>query len=118
MKLLALNIPDAQGNPIQINGVGGMPQGGFSVVNGTVPNTINLGLNLLLLAALFISLLYLIWGGINWLMSEGDKQRINQARQKLAYAILGLAVVFMSFLIVNVFFWFFLGKSNPLIYGF
>ena len=115
MKILALNIPDAQGNPIQINGIGGMPQGGIGT---TVPNAIKLGLNLLILAALFLSLLYLVWGGINWLMSEGDKQKVNQARQKLVYAILGLAVVFLSFLMVNVFYWFFLGDTNPLIYGF
>lgn len=58
IKLLALTIPDAQGTPIQINGVGGMPQGGPN----TLANTVHLGLDLLLLAALFLSLLYLIWG--------------------------------------------------------
>ena len=115
MKIFALQIPDAAGTPIPINGVGGMPEGGIGT---TVPNIVKLGLNLLILAALFLSLLYLVWGGINWLMSEGEKQRINQARQKIVYSILGLAVVFMSFLMINVFYWFFLGDKSPLIYGF
>jgi TRAP-type C4-dicarboxylate transport system permease small subunit len=115
MKFLALQIPAANGNPIQINGVGGMPEGGPN----SLASIVGLGLNLLLLAALFLSLFYLIWGGFNWLMSEGEKQRISQAREKVVYAIIGLAVVFMSFLIINAFYWFFLGnKANPLIYGY
>jgi hypothetical protein len=113
MKLLSLQIPDASGNPVNINGVGGMPQGGPD----TVANIVKLGLNLLILAAVILSLFYLVWGGVNWLMSEGDKQRVNQARQKIVFAILGLAVVFVSFLLINVFYWFFLGKgAHPLIY--
>lgn len=114
MKVIALEIPDAQGNPIQINNLG-IPQGGPNSVAAIV----RLSLDLLVLGALFICLFYLVWGGINWLMSEGEKQRINQARQKIVYAILGLAVVFVSFLIINAFYWFILGdKVNPFIYGY
>lgn len=71
------------------------------------------GVNLLILAAVILCLLYLIWGGINWMMSEGDKQKINQAREKLVSALIGLAIVFMSYLIINGFYTFFLGSKNP-----
>ena|ERR1035437_4698955 len=114
MKLLALQIPDAQGTPIQINAVGGMPSGGTDAL----ANIVGTGLTLLMLTAVILCLLYFIWGGINWMMSEGDKQRINQARQKLVFSIIGLGIVFFSFLMINVFYWFFLGgKANPLIYN-
>jgi TRAP-type C4-dicarboxylate transport system permease small subunit len=108
MKLLALIIPGADGAPIQINGAGGMPQGGAS---DAFPNALRVGLDLLVLTGVILCLLYFIWGGINWMMSEGDKQRINQARQKLVYSIIGLGVVFMSFLMINTFYWFFLGRN-------
>ena len=51
------------------------------------------------------------------MMSEGDKQRISNARQKVVYSIIGLAIVFMAFLMINVFYRFFLGdKVNPFIF--
>jgi hypothetical protein len=115
MKTLALSIPDAQGNPIQIQGGRNMPE---LRGNASLENFVGTGFNLLILAAVVLCLLYFIWGGINWLMSEGDKQKIASARQKLIYSILGLAIVFMAFLMINVFYWFFLGKTvNPLHYG-
>jgi len=113
MKLLALQIPDANGNPINIQGAVGMPQGG----TGSLANIVGTGLNLLILAAVILCLLFLIWGGFSWLMSEGDKQKIGQARQKIVFAIIGLLVVFMAFFIINVFYRFFLGSgANPLTY--
>jgi TRAP-type C4-dicarboxylate transport system permease small subunit len=111
MKLLALQIPDANGNPINIQGAGGMPQGGVN----ELPNAINGVFNLLLLAAVLLSLMFLIWGGINWMMSEGDKQKISQARQKIVYSILGLIIAFAAFLIINTVYAFFFG--NKLIFS-
>jgi TRAP-type C4-dicarboxylate transport system permease small subunit len=64
------------------------------------------------LAAVILSLFFLVWGGFNWLMSEGDKQRLGNARQKVVYAILGLIVAFFSFLIVNTIYAFLLGNNS------
>ena len=55
-------------------------------------------LMLVVLAALF----YLVWGGIDWIMSGGDKEGISKARAKLTYAIIGIAVAFLSFMIISV----------------
>jgi len=110
MKLIALTIPDTGGGPVDISGVGGMPTGGVDAL----PNIIHVGLDLLIVAAIILSLIYLVWGGFNWLMSEGEKQRINQARQKVVYAILGLIVVFLSFFIINLIFGFFFGANTTL----
>jgi len=38
-------------------------------------------------------LMYLIWGAIDWLMSQGDKQKLENAKNKITHAILGLAIL-------------------------
>ena len=44
-------------------------------------------------------------------MSEGDKQRVSSARQKVVWAIIGLLVVFFAFLIINAIYNFLLGLA-------
>src|SRR5438552_17405424 len=55
----------------------------------------------LLIVAILLSLIYVIWGAIDYIMSEGDKQRIQQARQKFIFAIIGLIIVLLSFFIIG-----------------
>jgi hypothetical protein len=108
IKLLAfLQIPDANGNPINIQGAGGMPQGGL----GTLANTFGLVYDLLFLTAIILSLAFLMWGGIDWMLSSGEKEKINRARGKIAFAIIGLLVVFAAFLIINAIFTLFFGNK-------
>jgi uncharacterized membrane protein YidH (DUF202 family) len=91
-KLLSLSIPNAEGTPVQI--VTGAP-------NVTWQAIVSLLLSLLIVGALLLSLAYLIWGGFDWIFSEGEKQRLEAARNKVWFAIIGLVIVFCSFLIVN-----------------
>lgn len=56
---------------------------------------------LMVLAAL-ISLGFLIYGGVKWIMSEGDKTAVETARQTIIGAVVGLVVVFLSYLIVSI----------------
>lgn len=63
---------------------------------------IGLVLSLLILAAILLSLLFLIWGGFDWITSEGDKQKLQSARHKIVFAIIGLVIVFLAFFVVNV----------------
>ena len=56
---------------------------------------------LMVLAAL-ISLFFLIYGGIKWITSEGDKTAVETARQTIIGAIIGLVVVFLSYLILSI----------------
>lgn len=49
-----------------------------------------------------IALLFLVWGGVKWLMSQGDKNEVEGARNHIINAIIGLIVIFFSYLIVNV----------------
>ena len=58
-------------------------------------------INILLVLAVILALIFLIWGGIRWIMSGGDKQKIEQARSAIIGAIVGLVLAFLSFLILN-----------------
>lgn len=109
MSQLSLVIPGAGGNPITINPPAKIPSGG---VGFTLDNIMGVGLSLLIISAILLSLLYLIWGGISWITSEGDKQKLAQARQKIVFAIIGLIVVFLAFSIINAISGFFLGFSG------
>jgi len=71
-----------------------MPVGGAEILYKIV----GLGFDLLILAAIILSLFNLIWGGLNWIMSEGNKDRVGKARERIVYSILGLLVVFCRFL--------------------
>lgn len=47
---------------------------------------------LLILAAL-MAFLWLIMGGISWITSGGDKTKMEEARNKITHAIVGLVIV-------------------------
>jgi uncharacterized protein YacL len=55
---------------------------------------------ILVLAAL-IALFFLIWGGIRWIMSAGDKAKVDSARQTITAAIIGLIIAFLAFFILS-----------------
>jgi hypothetical protein len=113
MRLLSLTIQGTSGTTA-INGAGGMPEGGPDALSSIV----GVGFQTLIVAAIFLALLNLIWGGFNWIMSEGDKTRIGKARERIVYSIIGLLVVFLSFLVINVIYWFFFkGDISPYIFN-
>lgn len=59
-------------------------------------------ISLLLLIAIVIGLFFLVWGGFNWITSSGDKQKVQNARNRIIYSILGLIVAFVSYFIINI----------------
>jgi hypothetical protein len=77
-KILAadMTIPKPQG--VNITDVGKL----ISAIVGT----------LLILAAL-MAFLWLIMGGISWITSGGDKAKMEEARNKITHAIVGLIIV-------------------------
>lgn len=38
-------------------------------------------------------LLYLIWGGFNWLTAGGDKAQVESARNRITNALVGMAII-------------------------
>src|SRR3989338_10606446 len=50
----------------------------------------------------FLAVFMIIWSGIQWITSEGDKTKLQAAKTRLTYSIIGLLVIFLSFFIVNI----------------
>lgn len=101
-------IPSSGTQPtIQIKGPTEIPIGGLtrSGPEGTTTaqEIIRNGIIILIISAILLSLAFLIIGGIQWTMSGGEKSKIDAARRKIIYAIVGLIVVFLSFFIISIF---------------
>lgn len=54
--------------------------------------------SIMLLSGLLV-FLYLIWGGIEWITSGGDKGKTENARNKITAAIIGLVILAASYAI-------------------
>lgn len=52
-------------------------------------------------AGALIFLLYLIWGGVEWIMGGGNKERVENAKSKISNGLLGLAMLAGSYAIVK-----------------
>ena len=107
MKLLALTLPDINGSPNTLNLNKSIPMGGTDMLTNIVSTALNLAIVVAIISCLFM----LIWAGFDWIFSEGDKQKVAKARQRLVMAILGLVLVFMSFMIINIIYTFFFGAG-------
>lgn len=71
--------------------------GGFAKNLGSVISTL---LSFVMALAALIVFLYLIWGGIEWITSGGDKSKTENARNKITAAVLGLIVLAASYAIL------------------
>lgn len=94
MNYLALNLPGYN----NIGAPGNVPTGNFETFQKIIGNAIII----LLIVSVILTLIFLIWGGIQWTTSGGEKEGLQKARQKLTYAIIGFIVVLLSFLIISV----------------
>ena len=70
------------------------------------------GLQVLITAAIVLALIFLMWGGISWVISGGEKTKLQAARNTVIFAIVGLVTSLLSFAIVNLIGYFFLGGKN------
>lgn len=93
-KLLALEVPGGQYN---FEPIAGMPEGPRDI-----PNLITFGITSLFIIATLLCLFVLIWAGIQWITSGGDKAGIDKARKRITFAIVGLVVTFSAYLILSV----------------
>ncbi len=57
--------------------------------------------NVVMVVAALLVFAYMIWGGVEWITSGGDKGKAESARNKLTAAIIGLVIVAASYAIVN-----------------
>ncbi|GIK84476.1 MAG: hypothetical protein BroJett025_10980 [Patescibacteria group bacterium] len=62
---------------------------------------INKALNFVMVLGALLVFMYLIWGGIEWITSGGDKGKTESARNKITAAVLGLIVLAASWAILG-----------------
>ena len=65
-----------------------------SVVNNAIPVVFSI--------AGILLLLYLIWGGFDFLTSMGDPKKADSARGKITNALLGFLLIFAAYWIVQI----------------
>src|ERR1700722_5641681 len=65
----------------------------------------------LLIIAIIICLFFLVYGGIQYITSGGDKKKIAAARGRLFAAIIGLGISLLGFFIINTVLVFFTGNG-------
>lgn len=70
------------------------PVGGFAGILQFV-------INAFFFIAIVAALVYLLWGGLNWILSGGDKEKIESARSRIIAAIVGLVLVVLAYFILD-----------------
>ena len=58
-------------------------------------------LNIGLIIAAILALAYLIWGAIDWLMSEGDQEKLKNAKNKILHAMAGMGILAASYAMIQ-----------------
>ncbi len=67
----------------------------------TIQGILKGGIQLILLVALVLAFVFLVFGGIKWISSGGDKAGTEAAKGTLTAAIIGLIVVFLAWVLLN-----------------
>lgn len=84
------------------------PTGPFAgLVNITLPSIIPVVIQSILIIAALVALVFLIFGGIKWITSGGDKAATEAARNTITAALVGLMVVFAAWAIIRLVEYFF-----------
>jgi hypothetical protein len=56
----------------------------------------------LVVIAVVVALVYLLYGGIKWITSKGEKTEVEAARNHIMAAVMGLIVVFLAIFILTI----------------
>lgn len=57
---------------------------------------------LIYILAFIVLVLMLLWGGWDWMTSEGDKEKLDSAKKKLINAIIGIILFAVAFAFIQV----------------
>ncbi|MBI4008684.1 hypothetical protein HY357_00450 [Candidatus Roizmanbacteria bacterium] len=82
----------------QLFGTVAPPPGSPTDLGATIARLINL---FLIVAGLAI-LIYMLWGGFDWVTSGGEKEKVEKARNKITNAVIGIFIVIIALTLFNV----------------
>lgn len=58
-------------------------------------------LNIAFFIAVFLAFYFLVWGAYAYIFASGEKENLAKARARIRWALIGLMVVFMAYLIAT-----------------
>lgn len=70
--------------------------GGNNQASGIFGSVIGNIINFFVIFAGLAMLFYLLWGAFDWITSEGEKEKMEKARNKITFAIIGIIIVIVS----------------------
>lgn len=88
-----------------------IPHGNLSYLSTLLSNF----LTIFIIAGAVLMVIYIVWAGIQWITSGGDKQKLTTARGRLIFAIVGFIIILTAILVINAIGFFF--KVNLLRLG-
>ena len=98
MKYLSLTVPGPSG-PIDVLAPPGVP----TTASDRLVNFPQFAISILIVAAIVLAVLFIIYSGIQWIMSQGDPKAIEGARRRLTFSLVGLIIALGAFTIINIF---------------
>lgn len=101
-KAYAQDRPDCETSDITY-GDGGTVQSPVCIQSGQ--QLMSRSVSIILVIAVFITFAMLLYGGLKYTIAQGDQMKLAQAKGTITYAIIGLAVSFLS-----LFAWFIIGQ--------
>lgn len=58
-------------------------------------------LDIVFFIAIFLAFYWLVWGAFQYIMARGNKEELAKARARITWAIIGLLVVIVAYLIAT-----------------
>lgn len=52
--------------------------------------------------AMVVLIFMILWGAFDWLTSEGDKEKVENARRKLINAVIGIMLFAIAFAVIRI----------------
>ncbi|MBI4099630.1 hypothetical protein HY440_01340 [Candidatus Microgenomates bacterium] len=75
-----------------------LPGGGASFIGD---NIVSFLVSVALFLDIALSLIFLLFGGVRWIVSGGEKESLAKAKSTITYALIGLVLGIGSFLIIG-----------------
>ena len=76
-----------------------VPTGGLF---GMGERILQLGVSVFLTIIILLAIGYILWGSIRYIIARGEREKIQGAREKITYAVVGLVVAFLAFFVIAI----------------
>lgn len=91
------NICNNDNVPDEVKAAAGCPDHS----TGTLDNSLTIILNGIILILGLVAVIFIIIGGVNYITSSGDANKVKKAKDTILYAVIGLIICALAFAIVN-----------------